>query len=597
MPSIYSDFQQGVELSLPHLQKHIIDKYIFIPIGLLITLGTLYGVNEIILLTKINFPASVTCMLILYLILVLFAKLFGEKRLQPILNVINIPFGWSLRWINIFFTPAFITLPLSPWISAREALTIAAIFVFGYFICTAFIAYFCIGLQKLMNVSKRSLVERADELETSVDYDLGKSTAVSDEVGGESRHNSIDSLNPAAGSGETDLQRLTSYQSGNPSLVIEDLARGDEDSIEEMYRRDQQQHQQTSLSRNQSTNIITVPSPIKLTSDHTNDELQLEVKGFKKLFCVRTSISQNQPPLERHVIYQNFLIDHFDHMILGLLFVVGLPLYYVPSIQYEMPLQLAVAIATFLFILNLPFQQHIKRFFHPVLCSVGLSLLCYYIFAVIKHESFLDTIRNYKTGRNYLKLFNNHSHTALRPGAGDVFSSLMDISIVSLSIPMYTYRRDLKRHILVLLPTILLMTGSNFFVYPPLCHALGLSSQLSLGFSGRSVTLALGTPFVEALQGSVPLMACTTVVSGIIGALTCELVFGSKVLRINEDDYITRGATLGLNCGAIATAHLLTVDPRAAAISSLSFVLFGTFMVVMGSIVPLGDVVRGWAGV
>lgn len=37
------------------------------------------------------------------------------------------------------------------------------------------------------------------------------------------------------------------------------------------------------------------------------------------------------------------------------------------------------------------------------------------------------------------------------------------------------------------------------------------------------------------------------------------------------DDYVTRGVSLGINASAISTAQLLTTDPRAAALSSLSF--------------------------
>lgn len=36
--------------------------------------------------------------------------------------------GWALRWINVFFTPAFVLLPLSPSIGAVEVLKIIAVF-------------------------------------------------------------------------------------------------------------------------------------------------------------------------------------------------------------------------------------------------------------------------------------------------------------------------------------------------------------------------------------------------------------------------------------------------------------------------------------
>lgn len=62
------------------------------------------------------------------------------------------------------------------------------------------------------------------------------------------------------------------------------------------------------------------------------------------------------------------------------------------------------------------------------------------------------------------------------------------------------------------------------------------------------------------------------------------------------DDYITRGVTLGANSSAVATALLLTTDPRAAAFSSLSMGLLGTITVALTSVPPLVSIIRGLVG-
>ena len=69
-----------------------------------------------------------------------------------------------------------------------------------------------------------------------------------------------------------------------------------------------------------------------------------------------------------------------------------------------------------------------------------------------------------------------------------------------------------------------------------------------------------------------------------------------KWIRIPEDDYVTRGVTLGGNSSAIATALLLVSDPRAAALSSLSMSLFGTVMVGLTSVPLVVRAVGGLAG-
>lgn len=62
------------------------------------------------------------------------------------------------------------------------------------------------------------------------------------------------------------------------------------------------------------------------------------------------------------------------------------------------------------------------------------------------------------------------------------------------------------------------------------------------------------------------------------------------------DDYVTRGVTLGANSSALATAMLLPLDPRAAALSSLSMSLFGTVTVLFTSIPHISAAVRGLVG-
>jgi putative effector of murein hydrolase len=551
-------------------------------------------------------------MLLLYLGLIISAKFLGPRKTSKVVDIIKIPADFSLRWINIFFTPAFVTLPLSSWIGAKEALTIAAVFVVGYFLATTIVAYFTIFLQKLLKKGRRSNVERAEELENLVQVDLGAgdSTAVdSRDLSGaeeESAHAS------RRASQERDLERIRSLQNA-PEDIINEIAMGDEDSIEERYRRDQElsrqetRRQQLSprvsegsspdvdviqvrMSTNNKDEIIELPAPVAQPKHPFHANVSVKLNRMNKLFCKRQVLEQAQV-MNREKKIAQFFNKHFDLLVFTVLFIVALPIYY--AVGYEMPLQLDIAIFTFLFMIKVP-PPNWKKYLHPVLCSVGLSWFFYFLFAIMKGQNFLDSLTEYKTGITYLKLF-NHRTSDSPPGAGDVFATLMDVSIVSLSIPMYTYRMDLKRHFFALLPPILLMAFGCFFIYPPLCYHLGISTERSIGFAGRSVTLALGTPFVEALGGSVPLMAVTTVVSGIIGALSCQFVFG-KILRIREDDYVTRGITLGVNCGAIATAHLLTIDPRAAAMSSLSFVLFGTVMVILASITPLAHLIQGWVG-
>lgn len=298
-----------------------------------------------------------------------------------------------------------------------------------------------------------------------------------------------------------------------------------------------------------------------------------------------------------------------------MLFIVSLPFYYIKSIHVFLPYHLGLTIISYYIALLIPLRwPKLKKIAHPILILTAEILFVCFIGSLIFHKGelkgFLDDLKFYKTGKTYLNLFNDkvllnsgkidheldsdYTATPKWPGCGDVLSSLMDISIVSLSLPMFTHRKDFLKNFWVLVPPILISIALTFFCYPIICYNIGIASQRSIGFIGRSVTLALGTPLIDALDGSISLMAVCTILSGICGVLVGDTLF--RMLRVSKDDYVTRGVSLGINCGAIATAHLLNVDPRAALMSSLGFSIFGTIMVIMASIGAVKDLIKSWVG-
>ncbi|KAG9571103.1 DUF580-domain-containing protein, partial [Aureobasidium melanogenum] len=181
------------------------------------------------------------------------------------------------------------------------------------------------------------------------------------------------------------------------------------------------------------------------------------------------------------------------------------------------------------------------------------------------------------------------------PGAGDMFGSVLDVSIVALSLPMYRYRNELKaRFMTIIVPNVIVSIGS-LFAYPTFCYHIGISAPRGLAFASRSLTLALATPATKNLGGDPFTIAPLCIFSGIAGVIVGPI--GLDLLRIPKDDYITRGITLGANSSAVATALLLTTDPRAAAFSSLSMGLLGTITVALTSVPPLVHIIRSLVGI
>ena len=67
-------------------------------------------------------------MFALFIVLLFSNRFLGQRNTLKIVKWLDSPCGFCLRWLNLLFTPSFVTLPLSPRISFNEVLKIAAVF-------------------------------------------------------------------------------------------------------------------------------------------------------------------------------------------------------------------------------------------------------------------------------------------------------------------------------------------------------------------------------------------------------------------------------------------------------------------------------------
>jgi purine-cytosine permease-like protein len=69
-----------------------------VPIGILISLLACFGVNSLIGLSSVSFPASVALLVVLFFALILCDVVLGERKTKVLVSVIDIPVRWS-RWL------------------------------------------------------------------------------------------------------------------------------------------------------------------------------------------------------------------------------------------------------------------------------------------------------------------------------------------------------------------------------------------------------------------------------------------------------------------------------------------------------------------
>ncbi|KAK9464716.1 LrgB-like family-domain-containing protein [Lipomyces arxii] len=659
------DGVNAISLTLYRNAYRLFRSYILVPIGVIFTLCCLYGVHRIILLTTVNFPASVVCMLLLFGCMLLIDATLGPRRTAIFAKVIDVPLGFSLRWINTFFTPSFVLLPLSPAVSGAEIGKIAAVFVLGFMVTMAFTSYFVLALQKLLGTSRRAIVERAEEvppprydentrrgsqsndLSEAIELDslepnqiLGVNNSerssthhimplerpepavqkgltdspetwmnrrVDSELASMSDADSINSLNPiptrlssASYRSSSDLHRTRTMDTIKRVLTGSHVATHTESEdhaltqaiTAESLRRDTVDANAGHLT--QASGLAIIQDQEETTSrtmtepESQSENVTIEPEHSDSAILQMLLIGKPTPRAEFMAALATRYLDTF--LYITVFFCVGLPVYFTTG--YTLIAHCTLTILMLFIGLRLP--ATVRRVIHPIFTCSGFTIFGIFVVAEANHKTIYDGLHAYSTGRTYLTLWGVPEYRHVLPGAGDMLRTLLDVSIVALAMPMYRYRADLKKHFVVIIIPNVVVGLITFFAYPPLCYAIGISAERSISFIGRSVTLALALPVVQSLGGSESLVAVVAILSGIIGVLIGGFIL--KWLRIREDDYLTRGITLGINSSAVATAHLLTVDPRASALSSLSFVMFGTTLIVLSAINPIVHVMRHMVG-
>lgn len=616
---------KGIAFGVWYSQHHIIHSFLIIPVGILVLLTILYGFNVLLTDTlQVKFPSSVLGMLINLVWLCILSACSNLDRgsrvdswgakvstsaswiLEHYLMVTKPLMNFCLKWINVFFIPSFIILPLSDHISFIECLKIAAVFVIGFVALMVFNVYLIMALKYLL----QSLGVY------SFNFDKPEESGRANSVGSENDEEiELFDLNRPYISVRNDITTidLTSLRPSKtePSKRVRSLS-----TTENPFDYDPRTDPdiQRYFSRIDPARPSFSPSTPGTDSSSLNSENPSTIPNENQSTTAQDTNLELSPTTKAVAIFITNYIDWFLYLAL---FFISQPFYYINAIHVMLPYHLGLTILSYYVALLIPAKfPKTKPFAHPILVLTFEILLVCFIGSMIFHrgspKGFLEDLRYYKTGKNYLNLFNGEAlysngelvpasvlaskftSEPMWPGAGDFLSSLMDVSIVALSLPIFTHRRDFVKNFWMLAPTIIISMALTFICYPIVCYKIGISQERSLGYIGRLVTLALGTPLVESLGGSISLMAVCTILSGICGVLIGDSFF--RLLRVPSNDFVTRGITLGINCGAISTAHLLNVDPRAASMSSLSFSVFGALMVVLASIGALRDIIRSSVG-
>lgn len=327
---------------------------------------------------------------------------------------------------------------------------------------------------------------------------------------------------------------------------------------------------------------VNIPEPIevepnRLSPDSLTGSLPVEEEEEDEDAVVRLSL---------------WMSDLITPFIYFTLFIIGIPIYFVLNIA--LPLFMSINLLTFLAAITIV-PPKIRRFLHPILSTSIATVLIIWAFAAMKGLGLKDCLNQfYSVDAKYSTLWSLSGYSGPIPGAGDILFSTLDAGIVALAVPMYRYRKELRENLARMLVILLPCAAMSLFLWSSIAHLMGMDAIRSLAFAPRFMSTPLAIELANNIGADESITVILVVITGVIAAILKEQFF-YRLMRVKRDDFLTVGLTMGATSGAIGASSLIST-PRTMAIASLSFVLFGTILLVATAIPPIVEIVRSLSG-
>ncbi|KAI8913862.1 LrgB-like family-domain-containing protein [Powellomyces hirtus] len=248
------------------------------------------------------------------------------------------------------------------------------------------------------------------------------------------------------------------------------------------------------------------------------------------------------------------------------------------------PVHLCITILAYYIGLAMPRQA--KILLHPLLTCGFLTIMGLWAIAGLQGHS----LKSAKSTKILTAMA--AQRPVPEPGAGDVLYSLLDAAVAALAVRMYKQRQLLREYAATILTAVASLSIVSLFFHVGISKAFGMDASNSLAMGPRFVTTPLALQIFDSVltEANTSLGVVMILVSGVIGDVVGLKL--AKVVGFAKDDNISLGVTIGITSHAVGTAGLLQRNPAAAAVSSLTFVLFATASVIWTSIPPIADALR-----
>ncbi|ESK39989.1 hypothetical protein P256_00428 [Acinetobacter nectaris CIP 110549] len=156
--------------------------------------------------------------------------------------------------------------------------------------------------------------------------------------------------------------------------------------------------------------------------------------------------------------------------------------------------------------------------------------------------------------------------------------NLLGPATVAFAVPIYRYRETIKQHIGVL--TIAIFVGMSVGVFSAykMAQLFGFDSEVTHSLMARSISTPFAIVLAENIHGSATLVSLFTALTGLIGMILGDLILAITRIKSN----IANGAAFGSGAHGFGTARAQQRNNEEGVIASLTMVISGILMVVIG---------------
>lgn len=152
---------------------------------------------------------------------------------------------------------------------------------------------------------------------------------------------------------------------------------------------------------------------------------------------------------------------------------------------------------------------------------------------------------------------------------------------VAFAIPIYEYRAIIKEHLISISMGVVIGMLAGMISAFYLAKLFHFDQTTTYSLMARSISTPFAMELSTHIGGSVELVILFTMITGVTGMLIGDLVLGGLKLKSR----FAQGASLGNAAHGFGTSKAYMRDKEEGVIASLTMVLAGIFMVLVGPLI------------